>query len=283
MEVRSYLSLDCGPPGAGSGAHRPPGSQNGWHSLRSHRRRRGDRPSCPPPQPDDTSAGCRHCRNPRPVEASRGLGVTGRGREVSRDGLGLPLPMPLWAQPPSSPTSSQGAAGSWYSSMEYSEYSYSSSSGGTWPARTVRGCCEQGHCGARFVRPNPGLPRVFPACAPCTHGVGCACTSGPMRVWSRPTRPPGCSHPHRPPLRGTRGARARGGAAGQRCLLRNSGEALEPRAGARGPGVSLVAALTKPLLRRPRQWAQQGLARGKLREQKRPENYSRDPDAIYWP
>ena len=44
-----------------------------------------------------------------------------------------------------------------------------------------------------------------------------------------------------------------------------------------------VAALTKPLLRRPRQWAQQGLARGKLREQKIPENYSRDPDAIYWP
>lgn len=155
-EVRPYLSPGSEPPGAGSGAHRPHGSQNGWHSLRNHHRQRGDRPPYHLPQPDDTSAGCRQYRSPRPVEASRGPGLM-EVREVSRDGLCLPLPQSLWAQPPFSPSPSQGASGSWYSSTEYSEYSYSSSSGGTWPACMVGSAVSRAPAGPGSCCPTLAL------------------------------------------------------------------------------------------------------------------------------
>lgn len=109
--IGSYQFPGSGPPGVGSGVRRPHGSQNGWHSLHSHRRQRGDRTLCHLPQLDGTSAGCRQYRSPHPAEANRGLGRWGVRRsagvvavrddwgrqEVSRDQLCLPLPESHWA------------------------------------------------------------------------------------------------------------------------------------------------------------------------------------------
>lgn len=261
--VDPYLSPGSGPSGVGSGAHRPHGSQNGWHSLHSHHRQRDDRPPCHLPQPDDTSAGCRQYRSPHPVEVSRDLGLIGV-REVSRDGLCLPLPKSLLGQTPVSPSPSQGASGFWYSSTEYSEYSYSSSSGGIWPARTV-GCvvsgatAELGSCCPTMALGVGGQHGLLCVCTtvssargPHRHGRGPAHISSPTYVFPSPHVPHGSSCPHLPPLHERHAARARGGAGGQQCLQRNSEGVLEPGAGAQGPGVSMVATPAKPLLRGPR-------------------------------
>lgn len=88
----SYQFPGSGPPGEGSGVHRPHGSQNGWHSLHSHHRQRGDRLLCHLPQFDGTSAGCRQYRSPRPAGGNRDLGQWGVSRSAGvvavREGLG---------------------------------------------------------------------------------------------------------------------------------------------------------------------------------------------------
>lgn len=85
-----YLFSDSGSHGAGSGAHRPHGFQNGWHSLHSHHRQRGDRPLCCLAQPDGTSAGCRQYRSPHPEAGSRGLRPMVVSKRPAGSGLTCP-------------------------------------------------------------------------------------------------------------------------------------------------------------------------------------------------
>lgn len=189
----------------GNGAHRPHGSQNGWHSLRSHRRQMGDRLLCCLPQPDGTSARCRQYKSPRPVEVSRGLSLKSmevrRSAEVVgvREGLGV-----------GERSAGSSAASPYQNPSGPSVHSHhclpKEPRGPGIPPRNTQSirtrrpqgapglhtegvCCEQGHCLARFVLLTPG-PRggVGSTGLLCVHECSCMCpTCGPYACGTCPT------------------------------------------------------------------------------------------------